>query len=392
MAFDPLVAEPTSPDMEDLRARCPVMHTADGRWFLASYDAVLAATNDVHLFRGTMREPGVEVPDEEQLLSEIPEPRHGPVRRIVNSAIASHRLRTIEPLCRDLCVDLLDTLRAQDGVVDLYPAYVSPVPNNVIAHLLGAPPADYPLWAKWSDEVLEGTYPTQNRNDRGEGFEGAHPEFCAYIDAIIADRRANPRDDFVTRMLGRDVEGRRLTDIEARTQLLFLFIAGNATTRHLFSSLMHRLAADPDLYARLRADHSLVPALVEECLRLDPPVRILFRECTAGAVWQGHEIEPGAKVDFGLESANRDAGRFADPHELRLDRPDPKGHLAFGGGPHVCPGATLARMEARIAVEVLLDKAVSVHIPEGQELEGSTVWWIGGGPESLPVRIEWAAA
>jgi len=390
MDFDPLVAEATSPEMADLRSRCPVSHTGDARWFLASYDAVLAATQDVELFHGTMREKGVEVPFEEQLLSEIAEPRHGEVRRIINSAIAAHRLRTIEPMCRQLCEDLLDDLRRQDGVVDLYPTYISPVPNNVIAHLLGAPPKDYPLWAEWSDEVLEGTYPTLNRNERGEGFAGAHPEFCAYIDAIIADRRAAPRDDFPTRMLGRELNGRALTDLEARTQLLFLFVAGNATTRHLFSSIMHRLAAEPELFATLRADRSLVPTMVEECLRLDPPVRVLFREASADTEWRGHELAHGDKVDFGLESANRDESRFECPHDLRLDRADPKGHLAFGGGPHVCPGATLARMEARVAVDTLLDKVLSLSIPEGQELEGSSVWWIGGGPEHLPVVIEWA--
>ena len=146
-----------------------------------------------------------------------------------------------------------------------------PVPNNVIAQLLGAPPEDFLLWAGWSDDVVQGTYPTKNRNERGEGLAGAHPEFVAYVDALIASRRAEPRDDFITRLISTEVQGRRLTDVEARTQLVFLFISGNETTRHLIANILWSLTNDPDLFEQLRVDRQIDPGRRRGVLAPRPP-------------------------------------------------------------------------------------------------------------------------
>ncbi len=375
-----------------MTSACPVQRGESGNWVFTGYAEVLAATQDVEAFRANFRAPGVEVPPEEQFVNEIPEPRHGHVRKIINSAIASHRLTGVEPLCETLCRDLLTALREQrgdSGPVDLVTEYVMPVPNSIIAHLLGAEPADYEKWASWSEEVVEGTYPSLYRNERGVGFAGAHPEFAAYIDAIIADRRANPREDFVTRLITREIDGRRLGDVEARIQLVFLFISGNETTRHLLGNLLYRLAGDPALFAELAADRKLIEAAIEESLRLDPPVRLLMRTCSAGTVVAGEQIDVGEPVIFGVEQANRDEEKFDDPEQFRLDRPDMRRHLAFGGGPHVCPGAHLARMEARVAVNVLLDMASGLQIEPGFAYENVPVVW-AKGPRSLPVQVAWA--
>jgi cytochrome P450 len=236
--FDPLTVDFDSEELARLRREKPVSRTPSGSWFLARFDDVLAATKDPDTFIASFREPGVVVPEEEQLVNEIPRPRHGQIRRIINSAIAAHRVGRIEPFCRDLCQQLLGGILAKAGPSDLVAEYVMPVPNNVIAQLLGAPPEDFLLWAGWSDDVVQGTYPTKNRNERGEGLAGAHPEFVAYVDALIASRRDTPRDDFITRLIGTEVEGRRLSHVEARTQLVFLFISGNETTRHLIANVL----------------------------------------------------------------------------------------------------------------------------------------------------------
>jgi len=369
-------------------AACPVSKTGTGDWLFAGYEEVLGATQDVHAFRANFRAPGVEVPPEEQFVNEIPEPRHGQVRKIINSAIATHRLTGVEPLCEQLCRELLAAIRERGGPVDLVREYVMPVPNTIIAHLLGAEPGDYEKWAAWSEEVVEGTYPSLYRNERGEGLAGAHPEFAAYVDAIIADRRAAPRDDFVSRLITREVEGRTLTDIEARAQLVFLFISGNETTRHLIGNLLYRVASEPDLLDRLAVDRTLIEPAIEESLRLDPPVRLLMRTCSAAAEVGGKTIAPGERVIFGVEQANRDARRFDDPDRFALDRPDLRRHLAFGGGPHVCPGAHLARMEARVALDVLLDDVSALTIEPGHAFENVPVVW-ALGPTALPVRVAW---
>ena len=385
MGFDPLSASFDDPGFVDLRESCPVSKTEMGAWYFARYEDSVAGSKDVERYIASFREPGVVVPDEEQLVSEIPEPRHGQIRKIINSAIAAHRISRVEPFCFELCNQLLDDLLHRDEVIDLVAEYVMPVPNNVIAHLLGAPPEDFRRWAQWSDEVVNGTYPTKNRNERGEGLAGAHPEFVAYVDALIAERRVRPTDDFITRLVSTEVDGRRLTDVEARSQLVFLFISGNETTRHLIGNLLWRVTRDPAMFDALQKNPSLIPAAVEESLRLDPPVKFLMRNCMMDGEVSGIEISAGEKVAFGLGSANRDAGHFDDADSFRLDRTDARSHLSFGGGPHVCPGAALARLEARVALEVFLDRVGSAQL-SNPAYDAVEVFW-AHGPATLQAEI-----
>jgi cytochrome P450 len=376
--------------LAELRARCPVSQTASGAWYLSRFDDVLAATKDLDAFQASFREPGVVVPPEEQLISEIPEPRHGKIRRIINSAIAQHRIGRVEPFARDLCNCLLDGLLAR-GRGDLVAEYVTPIPATVIAHLLGADPADYPRFAEWSDVVVRSSYATKNRREdgeEGEGLAGVAPEFTAYIDRMIAERRAapDPPDDFVTRLLHTEVEGQRLTDLEMRTQLAFLLMSGNETTRHLIGNLLETVCADPALLARLRAEPELAPTAVEESLRHDPPIHVLMRDCPRGATVAGTKIPAGTKAAFGLASANRDETMYDDPDAFRLDRPSAREHLAFGGGPHICPGASLARLEGRVALEVFVERVGSARLDDGYVRELVPVFW-ANGPRALPVTL-----
>ena len=185
---------------------------------------------------------------------------------------------------------------------------------------------------------------------RSEGLAGVAPDFTAYLDAMIAERKASadPPDDFVTRLITTEVDGERLTDLEMRTQLAFLLMSGNETTRHLIANVLETVCTDPALLARLHAERDLVPIVVEESLRHDSPIHVLMRDCLADVTIDDVTIPAGAKVGFGLASANRDE-RYVAPDEFRLNRPSAKDHLAFGGGPHVCPGAALARLEGRVA-------------------------------------------
>lgn len=392
MTTDPLDTSAGIPysELADLRRGCPVSATASGAYFLARHDDVLAATKRIDAFQASFREPGVVVPPEEQLISEIPEPRHGEIRRIINSAIAQHRLGRVEAFARDLCAGLIDGIVARGGG-DLVAEYVTPIPAAVIAQLLGADPADHHRFAEWSDQVVQSAYATKNRREdgvEGEGLAGTAPEFIAYIDAMIAERKAaaDPPDDFVTRLLHTEVDGHRLTDLEMRTQLAFLLISGNETTRHLIGNMLEALCADPELLAQVDADRSLVPILVEESLRHDPPIHVLLRDCIAPVTVDGVDIPVGCKVAFGLASANRDETSYDEPDAIRLDRPSPKDHLAFGGGPHVCPGAALARLEGRVAIEVFLDRVGSARLSDGYQRELVPVFW-ANGPRRLPVTV-----
>lgn len=392
MAADPLDATAGVPYdvLADLRGSCPVSRTASGAYFLARYGDVLAATKSVEVFQASFRSPGVVVPPEEQLISEISEPRHGKIRRIINSAIAQHRIGRVEPFVRRLCNELLDQLLAR-GRGDLVAEYVTPIPASVIAHLLGVDPADHAKFAEWSDVVVQSTYATLNRREDGvdgEGLAGVAPEFAAYIDTMIAERKASadPPDDFVTRLVNTSVDGERLTGLEMRTQLAFLLVSGNETTRHLIGNMLETVCSDAALFERLRAERALVSTVVEESLRHDPPIHVLMRDCLREIALEGVRIPAGAKVAFGLASANRDPATYEDPDAFRLDRPSARDHLAFGGGPHVCPGASLARLEGRIALEVFLDRVAGARVDASYRRETVPVFW-ANGPRHLPVEL-----
>jgi len=385
--FDPLDLSNGVPHegYRRLRAEVPVCRTPSGAWFLSRRDDVLAATRDVHSFRASFRDPGVVVPDEEMLISEIPEPRHGRVRRVVNSAVAAHRIGEIGTFVRDLADRLLGELLAA-GRIELVGQFIMPIPNSAIGVLLGVPIDDHALWAGWSDEVVLGDYARRNRNERGEGLAGAHPEFTAFIDARIAEHRAalDPPPDFITRLLQTEIDGYRMSDVELRTFLAFLLISGNETTRHLLANAAHTLASRPDLYARLRADPSLIPNAIEESLRMDPPVAFLLRECCVDVEIGGVGIRRGEKVAFGLASANRDERHYEDPDAFRFDRPRPSDHMAFGGGPHVCPGSALARLEGRTVLEVLCRRVAKLELDASFRWRKVRTFW-ANGPEALPV-------
>jgi cytochrome P450 len=392
MTADPLDAGKGVPfDLfVELRRACPVTQTPSGAYFLARYGDVLAATKNIDAFQASFREPGVVVPPEEQLVSEIPEPRHGKIRRIINSAIAQHRIGRVEPFVRGLCNELLDGLIARGGG-DLVAEYVTPIPATVIAHLLGVDPSDHPRFAVWSDVIVQSTYATKNRRadgEDGEGLAGVVPEFTAYLDAMIAERKgmAEPPDDFVTRLVNIEVDGDRLTDLELRTQLAFLLVSGNETTRHLIGNMLETVCTDPELFERLRARRALVPTLVEESLRHDPPIHVLMRDCMKETTVDGVTIPAGAKVAFGLASANRDEQTYDTPDAFRLDRPAARDHLAFGGGPHVCPGASLARLEGRIALDVFLERVTTARVDDDYQREGVPVFW-AHGPRRLPATL-----
>ena len=143
-----------------------------------------------------------------------------------------------------------------------------------------------------------------------------------------------------------EVDGRRLTDVEARTQLVFLFISGNETTRHLIGNLLWTVAHDPDLYEQLRADPELVPVTVEESLRHDPPIRFLLRNCMQQRELHGEQLSPGEKVAFGLLSANRDESVFDDPHVVPTRSARPARPRRVRRWSARLPGASLARLEA----------------------------------------------
>lgn len=386
--YDPFdFAAPVPIDtLRELRAQCPVAKLDVG-WLLTKHADVKSAVRDIGNFRTSYREPGVVVPDEEQILPEIPEPRHGKVRRIVNAVVGWHKAVRMEGFIRELSHEYLDTMIEQGGG-DLVADFAAPIPINVMAEMLGVPRADWPLFRRWSDEVVQGTYVNLNRTERGEGFGGGHPEFATYIDDLIAERtRTGDReDDMVTRLIYTEIDGLRLTPIEVRTQLISLILGGNETTRHLIANILARCATQPGLLDELHREPALIEMAVEESLRMQPPIHQMIRTIEKPVERFGPSMCAGDKIVYAVASANRDDAVFDAPDEWRLDRPNARDHLTFGDGPHICPGQAIARLEGKVTTEVFVSKIASVTPREGWDYRKVPVFW-ANGPIDLPVRL-----
>jgi cytochrome P450 len=188
-------------------------------------------------------------------------------------------------------------------------------------------------------------------------------------------------------MLFTELEGERLSPRMVRTQTMFLIIAGNETTRNLIGSCVYRLAGDLPLQEELRRDPALVPALIEETLRLDAPVQMLARTCTSAISLAGVAIEAGERVVFHLAGANRDPACFEEPDAFRLARRNARDHVGFGAGAHVCPGAYLARMETRVVLESLLARSEKIALAPGYTWDPNPVFW-ALGPRTLRVTLQ----
>jgi cytochrome P450 len=386
--FDPYAraAEDRYEVMAAVRAGPKVVPTAAG-WYVATAAGVTAGLQDVERFVGSFTDTST-LPEELIPISAIPEPRHGRIRRVINSVVATHRLATIEDFAARRAVELVARAVAaaeRDGIVDLVAAAVDPFPSAVIAEALGVPGADHDRFRRWSDELLE----TQQRPAAGQALVQQHPEFSAYIKEAIRARResAEPPDDIITRLLRTDVEGEFLSETAVCTQTMFMIIAGNETTRNLLSNLLHTFAVDAELYRAVRADRALLPVAIEESLRHDSPVQVLGRAVLADSEIEGKGLTKGERVVFGLSSANRDGCVYQSPGDFRLDRPKPREHVAFGAGPHICPGASLARMEARLLLGAFLEAVRTFALVDDFVAQPNPVFW-ALGHRSLPVRLE----
>ena len=386
---DPLAAEsrPLRDEiMAERRRDAPVAPVGSGALFVATFAGVRPGLVHVDHFVGAFGNTG-DLPEEETVLPGIPEPRHGKIRKVVNTVLAYHHAVALETFVRETADEMVgDMLSAASdgGAVDLCAWLARPLPSAVIARVLGVPPDDVPSFAKWSDEILGRI----SESDENAPLGDLHPEFAAYVDAQLSLRigRDDAPEDLLTRMLATEVEGERLSRRAVRTQIINLIIAGNETTRNLIGNLFYRLAQDRPLWERLVAEPELRPIAIEESLRIDSPVQFLARTCTRAIEIEGVGIQPGDRVLFGVASANFDETVFDEPETFRLDRPRPREHAGFGFGPHLCPGAFLARMEARAALDAALDGIETLELAPGYVFDTNPVPFTYG-PNSLSVRV-----
>jgi len=306
-------------------------------------------------------------------------PDHTRLRKLVSKAFTPRAISELEARMGALVDELLAPVRGT--TFDLCEVLAWPFPVIVIAELLGVPRKDRARFKAWSDEVVLSIGVVKREGARRSLRAGR--ELGEYFTEIARERREEPRDDLLSGLLAAEEEGDRLTLQEVLTMCSFLLVAGNETTAKMIGNGMAALFRDPEQLDALRTDPDLDATAPDELLRFDGPVQMTTRNALEDLELAGHRVEKGRQVILCLGSANRDPARFAQPDRLDLARVD-NPHVALGHGRHFCLGASLARLETRVALRGLLDRF------PGLEQAGDVVWGDNAvlrGVAHLPVRV-----
>ncbi len=356
------------PWLREMRDENPVWRDAYDVWHVFRYADVARVISDSQVFSSDTARviPAVQKFAAGNLVQTDP-PRHHTLRRLVGSAFSPKVVTGLAPRITEVTHELLDATGGASEF-DLVAALAYPLPVTVIAELLGLPACDRELFRTWADKLLTLDVVDPNDPELARKLDEASAELLAYLHEHCADRRAHPREDLISRLATVEADGQRLTDEEVVNFSFVLLLAGHITTTALLGNTVLCLEAYPQVWDELHADRSLVEATIEEVLRYRSPFTQLSRVTMAQTELGGQVIPADALVSPWLLSANRDEREFPDPDRFDIHR-FPRHHVAFGYGIHFCIGQLLARVEARVAVGVLLDRYVQIRLTPGVPLE-----------------------
>jgi cytochrome P450 len=343
-------------------------------YLVTRYDDVRTVCTDPATFSSRSNANGIGLVMGRTIL-EMDAKEHTKHRAIIAPAFVPTALRSDLPdLIAAMVHELIDRF-ASDGSADLVAQFTSTIPIRVIAYVIGIPMQDYKTFHHWGLDIIGFT------DDPPRGYEAAQ-NLVEFLRPLLAQRRAEPTGDLMSRLVHAEVDGERLTDEEIFSFLRLLLPAGAETTFRLIGNTLYALLENPAALEDVRADRQKIEWAIDETLRWESPVQYASREATQPTVLSGFELPAGAQILLALGSANRDAAHFVDADRFQLAR-RPEEHFAFGFGRHFCAGAHLARLEARIAVNALLDRLSDLRFAPGSER--SIVGLAFRSPTALPV-------
>ena len=372
-----------------LRDEAPVWYNEKyNYWVLSRYDDVLKASMDWQTFSsawGTVLEMMTDGPAQSTLMINNDPPYHDQLRKVVAPRFTPNFIATMENDIREIVVGYVGPLQERASF-DFVQDFGRWIPMDVISSLLGIPVEDRRNINQWADDMLHREEGEEGATERGmEAVTNIHQ----YLQSILADRKAHPRDDFLTELAHAELtqdDGtkRPFSDQESWEFMLLLAAAGNETVARLLSNAGVLLARHPDQRQKLRDYPSLIPRAIEELLRYEPPSPIQFRRVVRDVEIHGVTIKAGENVALLTAAATRDDRHWDDPETFDIERA-PKRHVTFGWGPHTCLGASLARLESRIALEEVLSRIGDWEVDEDRlvRVRTSTV----RGYSHVPVRV-----
>jgi cytochrome P450 len=356
-ALDPTYRADPYPRLRQAREACPVRRDGFfGAVQLTRYADVRGVLTDRTLWRDPMRADDSSLAkrramsegdraDGPRSILTSDDPDHGRVRGLLTPVLYK-RFNESRGMVDAVVERRLDALAGRE-TFDLIESYAMPIPIEVIAHLLGVDEGRLAEFRSWSEAIIQTFNPARNQEQTDKMTAGSEAAF-GYIGELMALRRAAPRDDLVSDLVGMKDAGADISDDEIKINCLTLLIAGNLTTTDLIGNGVRLFLTHPDQLAKLMADPALIGAAVEEILRYDPPVdqtgRVASREMEIG----GCPVKTREQLAPNLRAANRDPEVFPDPDAFDIGRARAP-HVAFGGGAHICLGAPLARIEAQSA-------------------------------------------
>ena len=361
--------------LDDLRERCPAHHDAAfGSLLLTRYADVRAVVNNRELWRDALRAEEGSVM-QRRILEQAPQgaprthitsiltlddPDHARIRQPLAQALYA-RVARARPQVETLVDETLDRL-GDETAFDLMERFCVPIPIDAIGRILGVDPGRLSEFRTWSEGVIQGLNPLRTP-EQTVVMEAASVALNAYFTELMAQRRADPKDDLISDMVLLQAEGADIDDDELRINLQALLIGGNLTTTDLIGNTVRNLLLNPSELAKLKADPAIINAVVEEALRFEPPVDITGRIASGDIDAGGCPLHAGLSITVSLRAANRDPAVYEDPHKFDVSRKH-KPHVAFGGGAHICIGAPLARLETAIALVKLFERFPNLKLAD----------------------------
>jgi cytochrome P450 len=341
----------------EMREHNPVFKDERTRlWQVFRYEDVLAILTDYSRFSSQAYEfTGGFLKN--SLIAKDP-PDHRKLRNLVNQAFTPKAVAHLSDRITQITQELLDEVRLQ-GKMDIVSDIAFPLPAKVIAELLGVPSEDWNIFQRWAR--VDGSAPASSRQESGQSMQ---VEMFNYFSDLLEERRRAPREDLISSLSVAEVDGERLSEPELLSFCTLLLAAGQETTKNLIANAIVCLTDHRASMERLIKEPALMPTAIEEILRFLPPVWFLFRQTKTDVELAGQHIPANQVVLAWTASANRDPARFPDPDRFDIQR-EPNRHLAFGHGIHFCVGAPLARLEAKIALPMMLHQLKNIQRVEG---------------------------